>query len=219
MNKIFRRLIFIPLGFLLELIRMSKNGARDIDNKFRFRHSLIDNDCSMTKGTNIGIRSHIFSRCILNHVNIGKYSYVSRNCLIQNAIIGNYCSISHEVIIGLGNHPMDLLSTSPLFYHKKNSLNISIIDEDYDFIEYKRIVIGNDVWIGARAIIMDGVKIGDGVVIGAGTVVTKDVPPYAIVVGVPAKIIKYRNKNDNAIKSKWFDYDPKIIIQMYYKKK
>jgi acetyltransferase-like isoleucine patch superfamily enzyme len=79
-----------------------------------------------------------------------------------------------------------------LFYRVSNTFNIKLVEKDYDFPEYQRIEIGNDVWIGARAVILDGVRIGSGAIIASNAVVTKDVPPYAIVGGVPAQIISYR---------------------------
>ena len=73
-----------------------------------------------------------------------------------------------------------------------NPLKQQVVDSNYDFAEYRPITIGNDVWIGARAMVMDGVEVGDGAIVAANAVVTKDVPPYAIVGGVPAKVIRYR---------------------------
>lgn len=129
---------------------------------------------------------------VVNHSQIGSYSYVNYNCCIQNAIIGNYCSISTNVSIGLGAHPLHLFSTSPVFYKASNTLKVKLIKEDIEFDEYKPIRIGSDVWIGTKASILDGVTIGHGACVAAGAVVTKDVPAYAVVGGIPAKIIKYR---------------------------
>ena len=111
---------------------------------------------------------------------------------MQNTTIGNYCSIARNVSIGLGLHPLNLFSTSPIFYKRQNALLLDLISKDNEFKEYQPITIGNDVWIGANAIIMDGITIGNGAVIAAGAVVTKNVPAYAIMGGVPAKLIKYR---------------------------
>ena len=112
------------------------------------------------------------------------------------------------MIIGLGLHPTrDFVSTHPIFYSASNqSVISSFADKDY-FAEKKPIVIGNDVWIGARAMVIDGVKIGDGAIVGAGAVVTKDVPSYAIVGGVPAKFIRWRfpKKTINRLESiRWW---------------
>lgn len=122
---------------------------------------------------------------------MGAYSYCSYDCNIINARIGKYCSLANEIIIGGDEHPMEWLSTSPVFQSVKHS-GPSKKFARHTLPVAKLTTIGNDVWIADRVIVKQGVTIGDGAVIGAGAVVTKDVPPYAVVAGVPAKIIKYR---------------------------
>ena len=122
---------------------------------------------------------------------IGRYTYTCYDDEIVNCEIGQFCSISDEVVIGGAEHPIDWVSTSPVFQNVKHSGPKRKFSE-FDFEGIKKTVIGNDVWIGRRAIIKAGVTVGDGAVIGSGSVVTKDVPPYAIVGGVPAKILKFR---------------------------
>ena len=98
-----------------------------------------------------------------------------------------------------------------MFYKRNNTFKINLVDKDLEFSEYKKTIVENDVWIGYGAIVLDGIKISNGAIIGAGSIVTKDIPPYAIAVGIPAKIIKYRfdnNKIDKLIKSSWWDNDP-----------
>jgi acetyltransferase-like isoleucine patch superfamily enzyme len=110
-------------------------------------------------------------------------------------------------MIGLGSHPTNLFSTSPIFYRSINTLKVRIIERNFDYSEYHSIEIGNDVWIGARATILDGVKIGHGAIIAAGSIVTKDVLPYAIVAGVPAKLIRFRfdtKKIDALLELAWW---------------
>ena len=121
---------------------------------------------------------------------VGKYSYIARNTLIQNTVVESFCSISEGCNIGMPSHPADFVSTSPIFLKGNNYLkkNLSGIAYEDCPITY----IGNDVWIGAHAQIKSGIRVGNGSIIGAGAVVTKDVPPYAIVGGIPARIIKYR---------------------------
>ena len=95
-------------------------------------------------------------------------------------------------------------------------MNIELIEQDIFFEEYETVTIGHDVWIGTRAIVLDGITVGNGAVIAANSVVTKDVPPYAIVAGVPAKIIKYRFNDDKINKlndSKWWELDLNEIKQ------
>ncbi|MFJ7735973.1 CatB-related O-acetyltransferase [Lysinibacillus sp. NPDC097287] len=150
-----------------------------------------------------------------NKVKIGRYTYganfetIARPELINE--IGSFCSINKSVKIGTeGNHPIDLITTHPLLYREKYSFFPNLLtDEDWD--EYNgKITIGNDVWIGANVVILPGVSIHDGAIIAAGAIVTKDVPPYAIVGGVPAKLIRYRF-NETVIKKlliiKWWNWD------------
>ena len=187
--------------------------GRDAENKRRFPNAIVDSGVCMTKDTVLSDHCHIYSDCLINHSTIGKYTYISPRSIIQNTTIGNYCSISNDVMCGLGSHPLDMFSTSPLFYRKNNPFNIELCSTD-KAIEYQFIHIGNDVWIGAKSMIMDGVTISDGAVVAAGAVVTKDVPPYAVVAGVPAKIIKYRFSEDKIqelIDSEWWEYGPDEI--------
>lgn len=213
-KKYILRVIFMPWGLIKELCRIANKGARDVVNKKKFPNAIIDNGCCFTDDSQIGENSHLFANCIVNHTSIGNYTYIGRNSLIQNTKIGNYCSISHEVICGLGRHPLDLFSTSSVFYRKSNPLCLQVVDKNIDFEEYLPVNIGHDVWIGARAIIMDGVNVGNGAVIAAGAVVTKDVPDYAVVGGVPAKIIKYRSIKEIVVRQKkeWWNYDPKSVL-------
>lgn len=213
-KKYILRIIFMPWGLIKELCQLANKGARDLVNKKKYPHAIIDNGCCLTGDSQIGDNSHLFINCIINHSYIGDYTYIGRDSLIQNTKIGNYCSISHEVICGLGRHPLDLFSTSPVFYRKNNPLNLQAIDKDIEFKEYLPINIGHDVWIGARAIIMDGVNVGNGAVIAAGAVVTKDVPDYAVVGGVPARIIKYRSERDYIVNQpkEWWNYNPKSVL-------
>ncbi|MCA0932649.1 antibiotic acetyltransferase [Lutimonas saemankumensis] len=217
MIRIVSRTLLFPLGLLKELLELCNKGARDIQNKIKFSKSIIDGGSSFTSDSTVGSRSHILSGCTINKSHIGNFTYCGQKSLIQNTTIGNYCSIASEVIIGLGSHPLDYFSTSPIFYRVRNPLKMKVVDQDADYQEYRKILIGNDVWIGTRAIIMDGIKVGDGAVVAAGAVVTKDVPPFAIVAGVPAKIIKYRldsKTNEDLMISKWWDNDPFEIEEM-----
>lgn len=147
--------------------------------------------------------------CKIKNTIVGSYSYIANNNNIINCKIGRYCSVGPYSMIGLGKHPTDRFSTSPIFYSSNNAFGIKIIEE-HNYEEFSNIEIGNDVWIGAKVTILDGIKIGDGAICAAGAVVTKDVPPFAIVAGVPARVIKYRFEN-NIIEllkdSKWWEKD------------
>lgn len=133
----------------------------------------------------------IYSGTQMVNSSLGRYSYVSYNCSIINASIGSFCSIASDVKIGGATHPISWVSTSPVFENVKNSGPNKRFAR-FELPPTEKTEIGSDVWVGNSVIIIAGVKIGHGAVIGAGAIVTKDVPPYAIVVGNPAKIIKYR---------------------------
>ena len=114
---------------------------------------------------------------------------------MENVSVGRYCSIGMNVAVGLVSHPTDWLSTTWMQYvarpfHWNRFMGRTVATKP--FLSPRRTVLGNDVWLGAGAQIMAGVKVGNGAIVAAGAVVTKDVPPYAIVGGVPAKVIKFR---------------------------
>ena len=136
---------------------------------------------------------------------IGKRTSVGRYTKVRNADIGSYCSISWNVTIGAVGHSMDHPSTHAFSYRSQ----FGIVDANRD-LGHARVKIGNDVWIGCDAIIMPGVQVGDGAVIGAGAVVTKDVVPYSVVSGVPARLMRYRFDRETieALESlSWWDWD------------
>lgn len=162
------------LGFLKNLFNPAVSFFAKIDN-----HSTISRQAKVYGFTQV-----------LNST-INDYSYVCRNSRIVYATIGKFCSISNETVVGMATHTLDHLSTSPIFTESKNATKHSWVDTSV-VNPYKRVSVGNDVWIGMRVMIMGGCTIGNGAVIAAGAIVTKDVPPYAIVAGVPAKVIRYR---------------------------
>ena len=141
--------------------------------------------------SNLSKTSYIgyFSRVIRSV--ISDYSYVGNFSVINSCNIGKFCSISEGVKIGMGEHPTNFLSTSPLFYSKKSVFRNNHLNRDV-FIERKKTIIGNDVHIGANVFIKDGLNIGDGSIVGAGAIVTSNVRPYEIVGGVPSKVIRKR---------------------------
>lgn len=147
----------------------------------------------------------VYSGSTFYNSKLGRYSYVGYDSEVVNCEIGSFCSIANGFIAGGAKHPLEWLSTSPVFYDVSGGTNYHL---GHLTIETTvRTYIGNDVWIGSRAIILQGVHIGTGAVVGAGAVVTKDVPPYAVVAGCPAKIIKYRFDSDiicRLLKSEWW---------------
>lgn len=157
----------------------------------------------------------IYKYSRLRNTEIGNYSYIARNCQIYNTTIGKFTCIGPNVVTGMGAHPSSaFVSSHPLFYSTLGQSSGLVIVEKNLFNEFPETKIGNDVWIGNNAIIKYGITIGHGAIIGAGAVVTKDVEPYSIVGGVPAKIIKYRfseEQIDFLLNFKWWDYDLKWL--------
>ncbi len=149
---------------------------------------------------------------------IGRRTYFNSNIYALNCVIGNYCSIGPDVTIGFSPHPIDFVSTHPAFYSNNKSFK-TFADKMYFDEAVKLTTIGNDVWIGGKATILPGVTISDGAIIAYGSLVTKDVPPYAIVGGVPAKTIKYRfseNIINDLLRIKWWEMNDEFI-QVHYK--
>ena len=151
----------------------------------------------------------VYSPSHVSNCNIGDYSYISMNSYISQAIIGKFCSIGPNLVCGWGIHPLNGISTAPMFYStiKQNGMTLS---KENKIEERKPIIIGNDVFIGANVTILDGVTIGNGAVIGAGSVVSKNIPPYAIAVGAPIRIIRFRFSDDKIAKFQriaWWNFE------------
>lgn len=150
---------------------------------------------------------------MIYHSEMGDYSYVGRNFTCWHAKIGKFCSISWNVGIGGANHDYTRVSQHAFLYAPQFGMMKPGQEVGYNRFE-DPCEIGNDVWIGCNAVICRGVSIGDGAVIGAGSVVTKDVPPYTIVGGVPAKVLKRRCSEDLAKRLqnvKWWNLPSEVI--------
>ena len=161
------------------------------------------------KNSKLGENVKIYRPSHISWSKIGDYTYISPNASISLTNIGKYCSIGPNLFCGWGIHPTNGISTSPMFYSKKGQNGLSLADKD-KIEERKVITIGNDVFIGANVTILDGVTIGDGAIIGAGAIVSKNIPPYAIAVGCPIKIIKYRFNEDQISSLKriqWWNFE------------
>ena len=157
----------------------------------------------------LGKNCKLFAGCGLHGGMLGSYSYIRSSLL--NAYIGNYCSIAHAVDTGLGNHPLTRITTSPCAITKTENEDLfGRFRHKTDFRFSGTVHIGHDVWIGAHVSILADVRIGNGAVVAAGAVVVKDVPPYAIVGGVPARILRMRFDDatvERLLASRWYLYD------------
>lgn len=156
-------------------------------------------NCRIDKTARVGSGSN----CI--NTTMGRYSYMGKNNSVCNVEIGSFCSIASYCSIGGGAHDLNCVSTSPVFNTGKNIFGQHFAEINNEL--NRNVSIGNDVWIGEKVFIKDGIVIGDGAVVGAHSVVTHDVPPYAIVAGAPAKILRYRfteNEIQRLLDIKWW---------------
>lgn len=152
--------------------------------------------------------ARVWNDSTVDNTTIGRYTYVSDHTLISSARIGAFCSVSSYCQIGGAAHPMDFVSSSPIFLEGHNAWDRHLANIGFD--PYKTTVIGNDVWIGTHALVKSGVTVGDGAVIGMGSVVTKDVGPYEVWAGNPARLIKKRFDDETVaalLALKWWDLD------------
>lgn len=163
--------------------------------------------------------SKIESGSLVVSSSFDKHSFCGYDCEIIYCDIGSFCSIANDVKIGGGMHPISWVGTSPVFYKGRDSVTAKF--SEHERPDIKRTIIGHDVWIGRSALIKQGVAIGTGAVIGMGSVVTKNVDPYTIVGGNPAKLIRKRFNDDlilELLKTKWWllsDADLKKCAQYF----
>jgi len=182
--------------------------------KILSREPFIGENCRLVN-TQLGEYTEVGIYNYFENVILGDYSYTGQFCFVQNAEIGKFSNIAAMVRIGPTDHPMGRPSLHHFTYRRRMYGFDDIDDtEFFNLRKSKRTYIGHDTWIGHGAIIMPGVKVGNGAVIGSGALVTKDVEPYSIVVGLPAKPIKKRFKDEIIIKLesiKWWDWPYKKI--------
>ena len=206
-------------GFISETARIINSVYPD-DIKVYRNATLRDTECK--SGVSIGddttVERCTLGRCVavnrrsyINDSSIDDYSYTGINTTINFSSIGKFCSIARNVDIGGFDHDYKKITTMPMFRFLQMSRG-----EKPETAHKDRCEIGNDVWIAAGAQILHKVKVGDGAVIGGGAVVTKDVPPYAIVAGVPARIIKYRFPEEvieDLMRIKWWNWPESMILE------
>lgn len=151
----------------------------------------------------------IQTNSVLNDTQLGRFSYVGRDTFLSGVAAGSFASIGPRTLLGCGDHPADLISTAPAFYSTRRQCGATFAARDHA-VERRTITLGHDVWLGAHVFVRDGVTVGNGAIVAAGAVVTQDVPPYAIVGGVPAKLIRFRFSEtaiEKLLTLQWWHWD------------
>ncbi len=175
---------------------------------------------SLVLGNYVSLKNVVFSKnnflasfVRFTNSSIEEYSYIGEYSDIRNTNIGKFTCIGPKVMIGLGRHPTDTFtSLHPIFYSPLKQVGKSFVQESY-FVEYgAQTNIGHDVWIGANVVVTKPINIGNGAIIATGSIVTKDVAPYTIVAGNPAKPVRKRFSEEEITfleKTKWWLKDEK----------
>ena len=170
------------------------------------------------KGCRLGRHVVIGERVILREVNVGDFSYFERHGEAIYADIGKFCSIAANTRINALDHPMERLTTHKVSYRPNEYFRYLGVDSGFrERRRAKRVTIGNDVWIGHGAVVMPAVRVGDGAVIGANAVVTRDVEPFAIVAGVPARSLRWRfpeATRQRIARLAWWDRPLPVLVEM-----
>ena len=190
--------------YIYRLISRLRLSAKDV----HISHSAYFNHHTVFGGHNgIGEKSSV------SEAVVGRYTYIDANCYLCDSTIGSFTSIAHDVKIEKWTHPSrGFISTSPVFYSSRNQCgktfaNKQLFNEELT-IDGRSCLIGNDVWIGCGVTIIGGVTIGDGAIVAAEALVNRNVPPYAVVGGVPAKVIRYRypaNRIKELLELQWWN--------------
>ena len=191
------------------MIKYTKSLIRHLLLKIKFPESVVYRNSSLDSNSRLGKNSVIFEGVALQNSKVGDYSYIQSDSTLINTEVGKFCSVGSGVQIGLARHPTQMVSTSPVFYDNTQPLPRFFAKGKVFNNIFAKTMIGSDVWIGTDAKIKSGVNVGTGAVIGAGAVVTKDVQPYSIVAGVPAKHIKFRFASETIrqlLDSKWWEF-------------
>jgi phosphonate metabolism protein (transferase hexapeptide repeat family) len=197
-------------GFFVMVMAMAKQGNRHTINAPRDGSPRVHSSAQLRECV-LGQFTDVAERVVMAECSLGDYSYVERQAEAIYTRIGKFCAIAANTRINALNHPMARVSQHKITYRPNEYFLYAKVDKEFREARRESVVeIGHDVWIGHGAIVMPGVKIGHGAVVAAGAVVTKDVPAYAVVAGVPAKRIKWRfpkSIRERIIALGWWDWD------------
>jgi acetyltransferase-like isoleucine patch superfamily enzyme len=214
------RIVKVPLKFLRLLARITvalvPSELRHMaeGERLRRRHGLVtvgrDFGYQIRDDVEFGEGCKLGGPVLITDATIGDFTYIEPGCRVSAVDIGKYCSIGPYCIVGAAEHPTDkYVSSHPRFYMAAPHFRYDLVDSETHH-SWVRTRIGHDVWMGAGATVLGGVNVGHGAIIGAGAVVTKDVPAYAVVGGVPARILRYRFADEvirSLLGSTWWDRD------------
>ena len=209
-----------PLKLVRSLVRvvvaLVPSGIRRmvVKERLRRRHRLVtvgwDFDYQIRDDVTFGEACKLGGPVLITDATIGDFTYIEPGCRVSSVAIGKYCSIGPYAIVGAAQHPIATFASShPRFYMAAPHFRYDLV-EDERHESWMKARVGHDVWVGAGATVLGGVQVGDGAIVGAGAVVTKDVPPYAVVGGVPAKVLRYRfapDVIDALLEIAWWDRD------------